>query len=171
MIIRAVESEDVAHFQNIMRASIRALCAEAYGAQTVAAWTAVDNPVFHFSLPEFAFIAEDEGGIQAVDGWSLTDRVDLHPIRGRTIENPTHVRINAVYIKPGCEGQGLGRKIVTHLEADIMRRTQIRDIYLWATKNAIPFYEAMGFKPGQDQYPQVAEGYEIMIRYMWKTLA
>ncbi len=46
----------------------------------------------------------------------------------------------------------------------------LRAIYLWSTKNAIPFYLATGFKPGINEFPEVAPGYKIQIRYMWKTL-
>ncbi len=170
MIIRPVSSADAAVFQEIMKTSIAALCASAYGTKATAAWVSGDNPVFHFQVPEFAFVAEKDGEIIAACGWSLTDKVDLHPVGDRIIENPTHARINAVYIKPGFEGHGLGRKMMAHLEADIARRTELRDIYLWATKNAIPFYLAMGYQPGIDEYPEVAAGFKIQVRYMWKRL-
>lgn len=153
-----------------MKISITGLCAEAYGAETTAAWISDDNPAFHFALPAFAFVTEQDGEIIAVGGWSLTDKVDLHPIGDRLIENPTHARINAVYLKPGCEGLGLGREMMNHIEADIMDRTEIRDIYLWSTKNAIPFYLSMGYDAGVDEFPEVAAGFKIQIRYMWKKL-
>ncbi|NOZ42608.1 MAG: GNAT family N-acetyltransferase [Alphaproteobacteria bacterium] len=170
MIIRALTDEDVTAFQQIMKISITGICAEAYGADTAAAWVSDDNPAFHFTIPEFAFVVEEGGEIIAVGGWSRTDVVDLHPIGDRTVINPTHARINAVYIRPGSEGHGLGHKIMSHLEADIKSRTALRDIYLWSTKNAIRFYQAMGYTPGIDKYPEVAPGYKIQIRYMWKRL-
>lgn len=170
MIIRAVTDGDVSCFQDIMRQSITELCAEAYGVKTVAAWTAKDNPVFHFALPQFAFVVDEEGEILAVGGWSLTDRVDLHPVGDRIIESPTHARINAVYMKPGAEGRGLGRRMLAHLEADIRATSDLRDIYLWATKNAVGFYETQGFTPGISEHPQVAEGFTAEVRYMWKSL-
>ncbi|PCI45169.1 MAG: hypothetical protein COB49_10345 [Alphaproteobacteria bacterium] len=170
MIIRPVTNADKKNFQEIMKISIQGICAEAYGAATTAAWVSDDNPAFHFKVPQFAFVAEEEAEIIAVGGWSLTDRVDLHPIGGRTIENPTHARINAVYLKPGCEGRGIGRKMMAHLEADILARTELRDVYLWSTKNAIPFYLAMGYEAGVDEFPEVAAGFKVQIRYMWKML-
>lgn len=153
-----------------MKISIASICAEAYGVATTAAWVSEDNPTFHFKIPQFSFVAEEGAEVIAVGGWSLTDKVDLHPIGDRIIENPTHARINAVYLKPGCEGRGIGQKMMAHLEADILARTKMRDIYLWSTKNAIPFYLAMGFKEGVDEYPEVAKGFKIQIRYMWKRL-
>ena len=170
MIIRPVIRADTAVFQEIMKVSIVALCASAYGAEATAAWVSGDNPTFHFKVPEFAFVAEKDGEIIAACGWSLTDKVDLHSVGDRIIETPTHVRINAVYIRPGFEGQGFGRKMMTHLEADIARRSGLRDIYLWATKNAIPFYLAMGYQAGIDEFPEVAAGFKIQVRYMWKRL-
>ncbi|PCI32301.1 MAG: hypothetical protein COB54_07315 [Alphaproteobacteria bacterium] len=170
MIIRPAQDADLTRFEEIMKISIAGICAEAYGPETTAAWVADDNPAFHFRIPEFAFVTEDKGEIIAVGGWGQTDKVELHPIGDRVIEAPTHARINAVYIKPGCEGRGLGRKMVAHLEADILSRTPLRAIYLWSTKNAIAFYQAMGFTGGTDEYPEVAPGFKIQIRYMWKTL-
>lgn len=170
MIIRSVTVADEKNFQEIMKISIAGICTEAYGAATTAAWVSEDNPAFHFKIPEFAFVAEDNGVIIAVGGWSLTDKVDLHPTGGRIIKNPTHARINAVYIKPGCEGRGIGRIMMDHLERDIRQRTKLRDVYLWSTKNAIPFYLAMGFKEGVEASPEVAKGFKIQVRYMWKRL-
>ncbi len=170
MIIRPVTKADEKSFQDIMKISIAGMCTEAYGAATTAAWVSEDNPTFHFAIPEFAFVAEQDGEIIAVGGWSLTDKVDLHPAGDQIIENPTHARINAVYIKPGHEGRGLGQKIMAHLEADIRARTKLRDVYLWSTKNAFSFYQAQGYEAGVDKYPEVAKGFEIQVRYMWKTL-
>ncbi len=170
MTIRPVTDADRHVFQQIMKMSIASICTAAYGAATTAAWTSDDNPAFHFAVPQFAFVDQEEGQIIAVGGWSLTDKVDLHPTGDRVIHNPTHARINAVYIKPRHEGQGLGRKMAEHLEADIQVRTEIRNVYLWATKNAIPFYQTMGYTAGVDEYPEVAQGFTIQVRYMWKTL-
>ena len=170
MIIRSAQEPDRTKFQEIMKISIAEICTTAYGAETTAAWISDDNPASHFTIPEFSFVAEEDGDIIAVGGWSLTDKVDLHPIGNRVIEHPTHARINAVYTKPGCEGHGLGRKMIDHIEADIGNRTDLRDIYLWSTKNAIPFYEAMGYSAGKDEYPEVAAGFKIQIRYMWKKI-
>ncbi len=170
MIIRPAIRADTAVFQDIMKTSILALCASAYGSDVTAAWISGDNPVFHFKLPQYAYVTEEAGKIIAVGGWSAVDTVELHPAKDGVIENPTHARINAVYIKPGFEGHGLGRKMMTHLEADIARRSGLWDIYLWATKNAIPFYLAMGYAAGIDEYPEVAAGFKIQVRYMWKRL-
>lgn len=170
MIIRPVIRADMAVFQEIMKTSIAALCASAYGTKATAAWVAGDNPAFHFKLPQYAYVAEEAGEIIAVGGWSAVGTVELHPAKDGVIENPTHARINAVYIKPGSEGHGLGRQMTSHLEADIARRTELRDIYLWATKNAIPFYLAMGYTAGIDEFPEVAAGFKIQVRYMWKRL-
>lgn len=171
MMMRSVADADVKAFQEIMKSSIAGICSAAYGAETTAAWVSDQNPTFHFRLPQFAFVAEEEGEIIAVGGWSLTDSVDLHPIGDRVIENPTHARVNAVYIKPGCEGRGLGRDIIHFIEQDIRRRSQIKDIYLWSTKNAIPFYQSQGYRPGKDEFPEVAAGFPVQVRYMWKTLS
>lgn len=170
MIIRPVIAADEKAFQDIMKTSIQGICVQAYGAAATAAWVSDDNPAFHFAIPKFAFVAEEGTEIIAVGGWSLTDRVDLHPIGDKIIENPTHARINAVYIKPGCEGRGLGGKMMTHLEADILGRTELRNIYLWSTKNAIPFYLAQGYAAGVDEFPEVAKGFKVQVRYMWKML-
>ncbi len=176
MTIRALKKDgdsaaaDARRFQDIMKRSIAGICSGAYGAATTAAWISDQNPTFHFSLPQFAFVAEEAGEIVAVGGWSLTDTVDLHPAGDRVIEQPTHARINAVYVKPGAEGRGLGRRMMTHLEGDIRDHGRLRDIYLWSTENAIPFYLALGYRLGKDQFPEVAKGYPIRVRYMWKRL-
>lgn len=176
MIIRPATPADP--FVDIMKTSIRDICAVAYGAEATKAWVSDDNPAFHFRIPQFAFVAVDDGGandkdsgeVIAVGGWSLTDKVDLHPIGDRKIDKPTHARINAMYLKPGFEGRGLGGKMLAHLEQDIQAKSKLRDVYLWATTNAVPFYEAQGYAPGVDAFPEVAAGYPVQIRYMWKRL-
>lgn len=170
MIIRPVTPADAKNFQDIMKLSIEGICQQAYGAEATSAWVSDDNPAFHFSLPKYAFVAEQDSQMVAVGGWSPTDTVELHPVGDRTIEKPTHAMVNAVFLKPGFEGQGLGRHLMTHIEGDIRDRN-MRDIYLWSTKNAIPFYTTMGYRPGKDEHPEVAPGFKVLVRYMWKTLA
>lgn len=170
MIIRPVQPEDGVSFQNIMKASISGICREAYGPEATAAWVSDDNPAFHFRIPQFAFVAEEAGEIIAVGGWSLTDVVDLHPVGDREVAHPTHARVNAVYVAPGWEGQGVGHHMMNHLEQDILDHGVVRDVYLWSTKNAIPFYLSHDYAPGKDEHPEVAPGYTIQIRFMWKRL-
>ncbi|MCF8474722.1 MAG: GNAT family N-acetyltransferase [Emcibacter sp.] len=170
MQIRAITGTDIKAFQDVMKISIAGICTNAYGATTTAAWVSDKNPAFHFKIPEFAFLVEEDGQIIVVGGWSLTDKVDLHPNSDQVIEKPTHARINAVYVRPNFEGRGLGQHMIAHLEADIMTRSSVRDVYLWSTINAIPFYQAMGYTGGIDQFPEVAEGHKIQVRYMWKRL-
>jgi len=174
MIIRPVAKSDVTAFQEIMKTSIRALCTEAYGAAATAAWIADDNPAFHFKMPEFAYLAEEDGEIITAGGWSLTNSVALHAA-GHTanagaVQAASHARINAVYSKPAFAGRGFGHKMMAYLEADIRQRSALRDIYLWSTKNAIPFYLSCGYTAGIDEYPEVAPGHKIQVRYMWKRL-
>lgn len=168
--IRRYEQTDFSTFFQIMRDAIRVTCAEAYGIETTTAWVADGNPSFQFNVPEHAFVMLSEGEIIAIAGWTLTDKVALHPVNEEIQGDPSHARINAVYVKPGYEGKGYGYQMVRYMELDIHRTTHVRNIYLWATLNAIPFYTRLGYTAGADQYPQVAPGFKVQVGYMWKTL-
>jgi len=171
LCIREYAPEDFTDFFQVMRDAIRLTCAAAYGIEATTAWVADGNPSFRFVVPQHAFVMVQNDEIIAVGGWTLTDQVALHPAIDTIAGSPSHVRINAVYVKPGFEGQGFGQKMVRHMEQHIISTSPVRDVYLWATLNAVSFYERLGFTPGAEQSPEVAPGHKIKVSYMGKILA
>ena len=57
-----------------------------------------------------------------------------------------------IFVRPGRQGQGIGRKIVETLEADEFA-LRARRIEIPASITALPFYQKMGytFKPGHEE--------------------
>ncbi len=53
--------------------------------------------------------------------------------------------VRHVHVRPGYERSGIGTLLVRRVEQDIRRFTRATEMLVNATRNAEPFYEAIGF--------------------------
>ena len=97
---------------------------------------------------------------EAVDAWAgafnrdgFVDKVDRHEvwiaevggrIAGYVSFDPATFEIDSVYVAPEMAGRGIGRAMMEHI-LDRAREHRIENVWLDASKNAIPFYERLGF--------------------------
>jgi len=154
---RPAKVEEEAKIIDVMRAAIRKSCVKFYGERTVKFWTAPENRIFKFQLPETSFVAEGPSGILSIAGWTRQPGVD------------DVARISAVFTLPQEERKGYGRLLLAMAE-DSIRRAGISDVFLLASMNAVPFYKALGFEARQEELIEVASGHYISVLRMRKTL-
>lgn len=155
--LRKVRDGEEAAVFDLMRAATRAGCLAACGKPTIDIWTAPENSVFIFRRDPSNFGLFDRGRLVAYSSWQ--------PQRGQG----DWARITAAFVQPDRLGQGLGAKVLGRAEADIVAEGYDK-IQLWATTNAIPFYQHMGYASASSRMLAVSPHHYITITRMEKRL-
>ncbi len=127
--VRPATDEDRASICNVHVRAIRETCSRSYSPEQVSAWAGLLSPESYTAvLKERVLVVATEGG--AVVGFGQL--------------NPDTGEVDAVYVLPDCQGQGIGRVLLADLEAKARARG-IRVLELSATLNALPFYTQAGY--------------------------
>lgn len=131
---RRAVAEDVDAVQRLQVDAIRHGTGGAYEPEAVEAWAGAfnrDGFVEKVDRDE-VWIAED--GARAVGYVSLI---------------PATYEIDSVYVAPEAAGRGIGRVMMRHI-LDVAREHRLENVWLDASRNAIPFYESLGFVATED---------------------
>jgi ribosomal protein S18 acetylase RimI-like enzyme len=78
---------------------------------------------------------------------------------------PPGGRLFQMAVRPELQGQGLGARLVRHLEAELRARGVSR-VHLHARASVVPFYERLGYASYGDPFVEVG----IPHRHMQRTL-
>lgn len=104
---------------------------------------AVLEPYLRIAIPEgrwHAWIAE-QGGCGAVEV--------VQWVPGRLDPTPRRAWIHSVYVEPTLRRRGIGRQLTETMVA-WCREQGFRSIYLHASEQGRPLYEALGFEPSTE---------------------
>jgi putative acetyltransferase len=118
---------DIAALWSLRTRAVRSQCAGHYRPEILATWAAAAAPA---SYP--ALLAQG-GGIQASINGELAGYAILDRASGE---------VDAVFVDPQHGGKGVGKALLRALE---QLATEPAAMYLYASLNAVPFYEAAGF--------------------------
>jgi putative acetyltransferase len=127
--IRRGRLSDAGAVSRVMRASIRGLARETYGARTIARWSSLP-PLYH--------------------AWAMTAGGETYLVaerRGR-IEGYAALRrgeVTAVFVRPAAAGRGTGLALLRAVER-LARRRGARALFARAALGAVGFYERAGFR-------------------------
>jgi GNAT superfamily N-acetyltransferase len=99
------------------------------------------------------FVAEFGKTIVGCGGWSRRRTLfggDHHPQRDTGELNPQvdAAKIRAFFVVPGHARQGIGRALLLHCEAAAQAQG-FRRFELMGTLTGVPFYQALGYQPGE----------------------
>ncbi|NKB45130.1 MAG: GNAT family N-acetyltransferase [Alphaproteobacteria bacterium] len=136
MEIRHAEETDLVSLMALFQISVETQGAEHYSSEQVHAWAsrATEATFGDFILIPTTFVAIDDSGPMGFCGYAR----DGH--------------ITSLYIRPDCAGQGIGKKLLTHVLEDA-RAHDVTDFHVEASAMAIPLFEKLGFeKSGLEDY-------------------
>lgn len=152
---------DAQRIRDIHRASITGLGSRSYTQEQVKAWAHDRDPnEYPIGSDETYFlVAEHEGKVIGF-GW-------MKPEAGEYFQTDVEGEITAIYIHPSVARRGVGSRIYDELEAHAVQNN-IHSLGLWASRNAVPFYEAKGYAHVQDHVHEYHDGIDLTLVEMEK---
>ncbi|MFB6085690.1 MAG: GNAT family N-acetyltransferase [Halodesulfurarchaeum sp.] len=161
--IRRARPEDAEAIRDVHLASIRGLGGECYSPEQVEAWAHDrDSADYPIEDPETAVFVAERGGSIVGFGW-------LSPEPAADFDAPVDGKITAIYVHPAVARQGIGTTIYEALETRA-RELGLESLGLWASLNAVPFYEGHGFTSVREADYEFDERVEGRVLEMRKTL-
>ena len=139
MEIRPGTSADAEAVSDAHHAAIEELGATVYDDEQVAAWSAGRSPDdYEFDADDRdVFVAEVDGAVRGF-GWLSCDP-------GQHLIADVDGEVTGMYVHPAVARQGVGTALLDRLEATARER-ELGAIGMWASMNAVPFYEDHGYE-------------------------
>ncbi len=86
---------------------------------------------------------------------------------GEYFQTEVEGEITPIYIHPSVARNRVGSRIYTELETEAIRQS-IDSLGLWASRNAVPFYEAQGYERVVNHSYEYQDGIELTLVEMLK---
>lgn len=150
--IRPARSSDVPAVRSLHAAAIEAFGPEAYDDEAVAAWATSeedDHPLDGLDDPDVYGVVAERAGELAGFG-----RLDVD-----------NAEVTGVYVHPDHAREGVGSALLSNLEG-YARGVGLSNVRLWASLNAVGFYERAGY----EQVRETTDGVELDCIVMGKVL-
>lgn len=162
--VREAVPADRRAVRDVHLASIEGFGGEAYDERQVEAWAHDRSPdAYPIETPETYFVVAAADDRVVGFGW-------LQPDAGDYFERPVDGEITAVYVHPSVARRGVGSRLYDALEAHA-RNLAVESLGLWASRNAVPFYEAKGYRRVTEHVHEFHDGVEGTVVEMCKSLA
>lgn len=138
----------------IRTAAVRVTCATHYTAAVIDTMCAAPPPASMPGLIEAggAFVEEQAGSIL---GYAILDSATGE--------------VDAVFVRPECQGRGIARRLLASLETTARERG-VERLFLWSSLNAVPFYAGAGFVAVREESYRHRSGIGIPAVLMEKRL-
>lgn len=162
--VREATPADAGAIRTVHLASIEGQAGASYDDEQVDAWAHDRDPEeYPIGSPDaHLVVAEDDDRIVGF-GWLETE-ADDH------VGGATEGEIRAIYVHPSVARRGVGSRIYEELEATA-RQAGIDSLGLWASRNAVTFYEAQGYRRVTDHVVEFHDGVEGTVVEMRKGLS
>ena len=134
--------------------AIRETCSRSYSPEQIATWAGLLSPGSYKSVLQKQVV------VVAAEGATVVGFGQLDPDAGE---------VEAVYVRPDRQGEGIGRVLLSELE-ERARGRGIGRLELSATLNAADFYERAGYARGRATAHRLPAGVEIPCVRMAKDL-
>ena len=154
-LLRPATAADAAAAWVVRCQAIAYGCRDHYPAELLAQWLAAPMPVsFPAKLEALSFVIAESNN-------SLVSFAGLNPCRAE---------IDAAFIAPAFAGQGLGRRMLDHLQT-IAMDLRLAGLSLKASRNAVAFYLSAGYHVTDEGTHVSSTGLRIPCVNMAKNLA
>lgn len=154
--VREAMTSDAQRIRDVHLASIEELGRKRYTAEQVASWAHDRDPDEYPIGSENTYFLVAENNTEVIGfGW-------LKYTSGEYFRTPVEGEIAAIYVHPSVARSGIGSRIYTELESQAARRN-IGSLGLWASLNAVPFYEAHGYERVTDHVYEYRDGVELTL--------
>lgn len=156
--VREARPSDAEAIFRVHRASIEGLGPEAYDEAQVAAWGAGGGPDdYDLDAADSRFVVAEAGSVAGDEGVVGFGEVVLRP--PDYLREPAEGEVRAVYVHPAAARRGVGSAILAALERRA-REQDVGSLGLWASLNAVPFYEAHGYERVAERTHEFSGGVE-----------
>ncbi|HJN45065.1 MAG TPA: GNAT family N-acetyltransferase [Vicinamibacterales bacterium] len=139
---------------NVHVRAIRATCSSSYSAEQISSWAGLLSP------DSYTTVIRDRVFVVATDHAAVVGFGQLDPSSGD---------VEAVYVLPARQGEGIGQGLLSYLE-DSARLRGVATLGLSATLNATLFYERAGYSPCGPIVHKLPTGVELQCIRMTKQL-
>ena len=129
-MIRPAEASDHPAMEAVFCASVRALCAEAYGQEVIDAWIGPPR------LERFV-----KGQQRGNEYYVLVRDGQVAGFGALRIEEQL---LDALFVEPSLTGQGIGRALLDFMVSEA-QKTGCQKLRVHSSLNAVGFYRANGF--------------------------
>ena len=130
MNLRRANVQDLQAVHQIRQAAILGIVSDDLSRVECLQWAAKRSPDYFAPRLEHGTMLLAENAEGQVVGWGSTEGE----------------RIEGLYVRPDCGGQGVGRRLMAALEGHIRQRGH-RQARLAASANAVGFYRQLGYVP------------------------
>lgn len=146
MVVRAASPADAAALREMQALSMRVLGASVYAPDVIEAYLAQVGTLDEHLLEDGRYRVATLGGlIVGCGGWSTRPAGYCGRAAGATAE-PGTATVRAVYVHPDWARQGIARRIMAEVEAEIA--AGFGQAVLMATLSGISFYQRLGYVAG-----------------------
>ena len=152
--IRRATDHDRQGIWNVHVRAIREVCSRSYSEEQIASWAGLLSPDSYVAVvrDRFLVVSEDSSGIIGFG--------QLNKDRGE---------VEAVYVLPERQGEGIGGALLSSLE-DAARAVGLKKLHLSATLNSVPFYRRAGYVEEGPTVHRLPTGVELPCVRMSKEL-
>ncbi|MEM7042783.1 MAG: GNAT family N-acetyltransferase [Pseudomonadota bacterium] len=158
-LIRRACSTDLDAIADLQARAIMAVDVEIYDRKTLEAWARMGRQIRHKLLGTGTFfVAEHDGRLVGVAGWTEDSR------------ETDSAWARYVFVAPEAGGRGIGRLLMATVERSVRAAGRTR-LQLWASSNAVGFYQALGYRRGQPARWPMGGGIEMEHCLMEKARA
>ena len=152
--LRLAVTSEIPAMWLLRTSAVRIACASHYSPAQIDAWSASPPPSTY------------EGMIQG--GAGLIAERDAR-LLGYAILNKAGAEVDAVFVDPGCAGQGVGKTLLIALE-ELAAKSGLERLQVFASLNAVGFYGAMGYSLIRNAQYAHPSGIELACAQMGKIL-
>lgn len=137
--VREAGPADAPRIATVHEAAIRGLAGDTYDSTVVDAWAGGVDP------DGYPVESDDSHLVVAERDTTIVGYGELRPRAGDYLQSAVDGEIRAVYVHPDHAREGVGSAIYEALES-AARNRDLDSLGLWASLNAVQFYEAQGFE-------------------------